>query len=108
LTVFAIGKPLHRYNMSVELAKHPHRALLVPGIIHNVVTIMKDEEDYGTLAAFALASRFHHSVLQGVLAKVKKEIVLCMEDFRWRDQGNDENIKCVDFALSLASASFRH
>lgn len=82
-------------NMSAVLAPNPHRALSTTDIILLISEILRDEKEYATLACFALSSHMHHSAVQPLLAKIKKRIVLDIEDWRWRDRSNDKNIEYV-------------
>jgi hypothetical protein len=79
--------------MSANPEPQIHRALAIPDIAHSIAAIMEETRMYGTLACFAVSSRFHQSILQPSLKKIKKRIVLNMDDFRWRDRSNDANVE---------------
>lgn len=69
------------------------RVLAKLDLLSALAIILETREDYGTLAAFALVNRTVHTVVQPVLAKIKKRIVLVIEDYRWRNPANDGNIR---------------
>jgi hypothetical protein len=69
------------------------RVLSKSDLVATLAAALEKKESYGTLAAFALADRHVQFVVQPVLAKVKKRIVLVIEDYRWRDPANDGSIR---------------
>jgi hypothetical protein len=64
-----------------------------PDILDAIMDICQAQQAYGTIALFALISKHHYSIVQPRLRRIRKRVVLNLEDYHWRDRENDNNIQ---------------
>lgn len=73
-----------------------------PDILEAIMDVCLEGKSYGTLASLALFSKHHHSIVQPRLRRLRKRIVLNLDNFSWRDEDNDQNVEYV-FPISLGA-----
>jgi hypothetical protein len=73
-----------------ETGQHPLAQL---DILDTVVDICEAEKSYGTILLFALISKHQHGIIKPRLKRIRKRVVLDLDEFEWRNKENDENIE---------------
>jgi hypothetical protein len=66
-----------------------------PDILEAIMDVCETAKLYGTIALIGSLSKHHRSVVQPRLARIKKRVVLSLDDYWWRDRDNDKNIEYV-------------
>lgn len=64
-----------------------------PDILDAIMDVCQAQQAYGTLALFALISKHHHSIVQPRLRRIRKRVVLHLDDYHLRNRDNDSNIQ---------------
>lgn len=75
------------------LPEHIHWPIGQADILDAIMNVCEQEKSYGTMSLLASISKHHRSIVQPRLKRTKKRIVLDLEDFHFRDKGNDKNIE---------------
>lgn len=66
--------------------KYVHSAIGHVGILDVIVDICETEKQYGTIFLMALMSQHHRAIVQPQLNRIRKRIVLKLDDYEWRDK----------------------
>jgi hypothetical protein len=77
------------------LPEHVYRTIGQPDILEAIMDVCQQEKSYGTIALLASISKHHQSIVQPRLTRLKKRIVLNLDEFYFRNKDNDENIEWV-------------
>jgi hypothetical protein len=72
---------------------HAHRPIGHPDILDAIIDICKEERRYNTIMLIALMSKHHHAIVRPHLKRIRKRVVLDLNEFAWRDKENDSNIE---------------
>lgn len=82
--------------MNTLLSHHAHRPIGHPDILDAIMDVCEESKSYGVISLLAAISKHHHSAVQPRLRRIRKRIVLNLDDFHWRDKENDKNMEYVD------------
>jgi hypothetical protein len=80
-------------DMERQKSRDPHAAIIQLDILEVIVDICEAEKAYGTIRRMALISKHHRAIVQPRLDRIRKRVVLRLDDYQWRDKGNDRNIE---------------
>jgi hypothetical protein len=70
-----------------------HRPISHSDILEVIVDVCEAEKAYRTISLFALMSKHHHNIIQPRLSRIKKRVVLDLDEIEWRNNDNDPNIE---------------
>lgn len=68
-----------------EYVHHAHRPIGHQDILDTIMDICEAEKAYGTIALFASISQLHHELVGPRLRRIKKRVVLNLDEYRWED-----------------------
>jgi hypothetical protein len=93
LSASSSSSPIEEDVKPVTTHERAVRPILQPDIIEAIMDVCQQEESYGTMALLGLFSKRHHSFVQPRLRRIRKRVVLHLDEFLWRDKKNDKNIE---------------
>lgn len=82
-------------NTDRENSGHVHPAIGHADILDVIMDICEAEKEYDTIFSMVLLSKQHRAIVQSRLHRIRKRVVLNLDDYQWRDEGNDGNIEYV-------------
>lgn len=62
-------------------------------ILDVIMDICEGEKLYGTILLLGTLSKHHRAVVQPRLKRIRKRVVLDLNEFPWRDPANDSNVE---------------
>jgi hypothetical protein len=62
-------------------------------ILDVIMDICEGEKMYGTILLLGMLSKHHRAVAQPRLKRIRKRVVLDLNEFPWRDPANDSNVE---------------
>jgi hypothetical protein len=71
-----------------EYIHHAHRPIGHHDILDTIMDICEAEKAYGTIALFGSISPHHHELVGPRLRRIRKRVVLILDDYRWEDKDN--------------------
>lgn len=83
-----------------EYEHHAHRPIGHQDIIYTIMDICEAEKSYGTLALLGSISQLHHELVAPRLRRIKKRVVLNLNDYRWDKREKYGNIEYATLRLS--------
>lgn len=64
-----------------------------PGVLAAIMDVCQRSPLYGVISHLARLSKHHRAIVQPRLKKIKKKVVLHMDDYHFRTHRNDKNVE---------------